>query len=80
MATANRALNIPTPMDPSIDPSLMSPPLRHEPATINFDQSPQTNATAEVSQELVDAVDSETTDLGQKEAILLRHFSETPGR
>lgn len=80
MATANRALNIPTPTDPSIDPSLMSPPLRHEPAPHDFDQSPQANAPSQASQELLDAAESEVTGMGQKEAIMLRHFSETPGR
>ena len=80
MATANRALNTPTAIDPSIDPSLMSPPSRHDPAANNSEQTPHTTTTTQTSQGLLDDVDSETAGLGQKEAVLLRHFSETPGR
>ena len=80
MATANRALNIPTPVDPSIDPSLMSPPLRHDADTNDYEPLPPVSNASQAPQEVVDEVDSERNGLGQKEAILLRHFSETPGR
>ena len=48
MTTASQALNTSTTVDPSIDPSLMTPPQRHEhnPSTNNIEQTSQdTNAT-----------------------------------
>ena len=80
MATANQALNTSTAMDPSIDPSLMSPPQRHEPPISNAEQMSQTTNATQTPQTSLEDADSETAGLGQKEAILLRHFSETPGR